>query len=131
MKYSVDKQEKYTVFTLMEDNLNSLVAPKVKSEFVILSQEGVKNLILDLTHVKFVDSSGLSAILTANRLWKDFGSFVITGIDHPSVRKLIEISRLDSVLEIIPTVQESIDFVMMEELERELKAEANTDDNMQ
>jgi len=69
--------------------------------------------------------------LTANRLWKGFGSFVITGIDHPSVKKLIEISRLDSVLEIIPTLQESIDFVMMEELERELKAEASTDDNMQ
>jgi len=123
MKYTADKQEKYTVFTLMEDNLNSLVAPKVKSEFVILSNEGVKNLILDLSNVKFVDSSGLSAILTANRLWKSLGSFILTGIEHPSVKKLIEISRLDSVLSIIPTVQESIDFVFMEEIERELNEE--------
>ncbi|NET32259.1 MAG: STAS domain-containing protein [Cyanothece sp. SIO1E1] len=123
MKYSVDKQEKYTVFTLMEDNLNSLVAPKVKSEFVILSQEGVKNLILDLTHVKFVDSSGLSAILTANRIWKNGGSFILTGIVHPSVQKLIEISRLDTVLTIITTVQESIDYVFMDEIERELNKE--------
>ncbi len=123
MKYSVDKQEKYTVFTLMEDNLNSLVAPKVKSEFVILSQEGVKNLILDLTHVKFVDSSGLSAILTANRIWKNGGSFILTGIEHPSVQKLIEISRLDTVLTIINTIQESIDFVFMDEIEREINKE--------
>ena len=121
MKYSIDKKEKYTVFQLEEDNLNSLMAPKLKSEFVILSNEGVSNLIFDLTDVKFVDSSGLSAILTANRLWKSLGTFVLTGVQHPSVKKLIEISRLDSVLKIIPTVQESIEFVFMEELEREIK----------
>ncbi len=123
MKYSVDKQEKYAVFQLQEDNLNSLVAPKVKSEFVILSNEGVKNLILDMSEVKFVDSSGLSAILTANGLWKNLGSFVLTGIEHPSVKKLIEISRLDTVLSIVPTVAESIDFIFMDEIERELNEE--------
>ena len=100
-------------------------------KFIIYRNEGVENLILDLSNVKFVDSSGLSAILTANRLWKGFGSFIITGIDHPAVKKLIEISRLDSVLDIIPTLQESKDYIMMEELERELKAEADTDDTIQ
>ncbi len=131
MKFSIDKNEQYTVFSLLEENLNSLMAPLLKSEFIIARNEGISNFILDVSNVKFIDSSGLSSILTANRLWKGFGSFVITGIDHPSVKKLIEISRLDSVLEIIPSIQESIDFVMMEELERELKAEASTDDNMQ
>jgi len=130
MKYSVDKRERFSVFTLDELSLNSVIAPDVKAEFVIFRNEGVKNLILDLSDVKFVDSSGLSAILTANRLWKGFGSFLITGVDHPAVKKLIEISRLDSVLTIIPTLQESVDLVMMEELERELSAEADSDDNM-
>ena len=123
MKFSIDKNEQYTVFSLLEENLNSLMAPLLKSEFIIARNEGIGNFILDVSNVKFIDSSGLSSILTANRLWKDFGSFVITGVNHPSVKKLIEISRLDSVLEIIPTVQESIDFVMMEELERELNEE--------
>lgn len=131
MKFSIEKKEQYTIFTLDEENLNSIMAPVLKSEFIIYRNEGVNNLILDLSNVKFVDSSGLSSILTANRLWKGFGSFVITGVNHPSVKKLIEISRLDTVLEIIPTIQESIDFVMMEELERELKGEAETDDTMQ
>jgi len=128
MKYSIDKQEKYAVFQLEEDNLNSLIAPKLKSEFVILSNEGVSNLIFDLGAVKFVDSSGLSAILTANRLWKSLGTFVLTGVRHPSVKKLIEISRLDSVLKIVPTLEESIDYVFMEELERELNDESNAPD---
>lgn len=123
MKYSIDKKEKYAVFRLEEENLNSLLAPNLKSEFVIFANEGIVNLILDLTEVKYIDSSGLSAILTANRLWKMNGSFVLTGIVQPSVKKLIEISRLDTVLTIIPTVEESIEFIFMEELERELKEE--------
>lgn len=127
MKYSIDKQDKYAVFSLEEDNLNSLLAPKLKSEFVILANEGVENLIFDLSDVKFVDSSGLSAILTADRLWKSIGTFILTGIEHPSVKKLIEISRLDSVLTIIPTVSESVDYIFMEEIERELNAESDED----
>jgi anti-sigma B factor antagonist len=76
-----------------------------------------------LSHVKFVDSSGLSAILTGHRLWKDAGSFVIAGKLNPMVTKLIEISRLDTILTIVPTLSEAVDYVKMEEIERELKAE--------
>jgi anti-anti-sigma factor len=88
-----------------------------------LSNEGTKNLIFNLGDVEYVDSSGLSAILTANRLWKEFGNFILTGASHPTVKKLIEISRLDSILTIIPTLQESIDFVIFSEIEDELSEE--------
>ena len=123
MKFKIDKEERYTVLSLEEDNLNTMLAPELKSEFVIMRNEGVQNLILDLSAVKFVDSSGLSAILTANRLWNGEGSFVLTGVEHTAVKKLIEISRVDTVLTILPTLSESIDYVMMEEIERELNSE--------
>lgn len=55
MKYSIDKQERYAVLALEEENLNSLIAPDLKSEFVFLRNEGVKNLIFDLSKVKYVD----------------------------------------------------------------------------
>lgn len=125
MKFSVNKEERYTILSLEEDNLNTLIAPSLKSEFVIMRNEGVRNLILDLSAVTFVDSSGLSAILTANRLWNDAGLFILTGIEHESVKKLITISRLNTVLTIIPTVQESIDYVMMDEIEKELNSESD------
>ena len=129
MKFTLDKQDQYAILSLEEDNLNSIIAPDLKSEFVFLRNEGVRNLIFDLTNVKYVDSSGLSAILTANRLWKDYGSYVITGIHHPSVEKLIKISRLDTILALIPTVQEAIDYVYMEETERQLTEEAPSDED--
>ncbi|MGB0864052.1 MAG: STAS domain-containing protein [Saprospiraceae bacterium] len=127
MKYSIDKQENYTILELQEDNLNSLMAPSLKSEFVILKNEGIKNLILNLTPVKYVDSSGLSAILTANRLWSADGMFVLTGIVHDSVKKLIEISRLDSVIHVIPNVEQSVSALL--EAQAEENAGAADSDN--
>ena len=114
--------------TIQEKNVNSVVAPELKSEFVVLSNEGVRSMILDLSEVEYIDSSGLSAILTANRLWKGAdGSFVLTGTGNPNVKKLIEISRLDTILSIIPTVAESVDFVYMEDVERQLSEEPSGD----
>jgi anti-anti-sigma factor len=122
MKYQIDKQEQYAVLTLHEENLNSVIAPQLKTDLVIFLQEGVRNLILDLSNVKYVDSSGLSAILTGHRQWKaNNGSFVLAGSLSPIVVKLIEISRLETILTMIPTVSEAIDYVMMEELERQLE----------
>ena len=120
MKYSIDKQEGYTVLSLQEENLNSVVAPNLKSELVILRNEGIENLILNLEDVKFVDSSGLSAILTANRLWNGIGQFVLTGVKHTSVKKLIAISRLDTILNISESLEASIESISMENLDQEL-----------
>ena len=123
MKYQIDKQEQYAVLSLSEENLNSTIAPQFKSDLIVLSQEGVRNLILDLSNVKYVDSSGLSAILTGHRIWKSMGSFILAGELNPMVTKLIEISRLETILTIIPTVSEAIDYVIMEEVERQLDEE--------
>lgn len=124
MKYSVDKKDDYAVLTLGEENLNSLIAPDLKSELIVLHNAGIKNLIMDLSNTKFVDSSGLSAILTGNRLWTDSGNaFVLTGLDHPSVKMLITISRLDSVLTIKDTMGEAVKFVMMAAFKSELGGE--------
>ncbi len=123
MKLSIDNQDNYTLISIEEEILNSTMAPNLKSEFVIQRNKGVQNLILDLSGVKFVDSSGLSAILTAERLWKNDGTFILTGVAHENVKKLIKISRLDTVLTIIPTPQESIDYVLMGEIEKELESD--------
>ena len=122
MRYTIDKSERYSIFKSEEENLNSIIAPDLKSEFVFFINEGVRNLILDLSNVKYVDSSGLSAILTANRLWKDNGIFILSGATNPAVKKLIEISRLESILTIIPSTQEAIEYIFMEDIEKELSA---------
>ena len=126
MKYSVDNQEKFAIFSLHDENLNSLLAPSLKAQFSFMCNEGIPNLIIDMNDVKYVDSSGLSAILRGHQLWNDNGgSFILTNLTNAYVKKLIEIAKLDGFLKIIPTIEESKEFVLMEEIERELNGEVD------
>lgn len=130
MKYSVEKQDDYAIMTLAEETLNSVKSPDLKSEFVVLKNQGIRNLILNLEAVKYVDSSGLSAILTGNRLWADNeGLFVLTGVDHASVKMLISISRLDSVLDIKDNNSDAVKYIMMQTLRSELQNDAQGEDD--
>ncbi len=125
MKYTIDKQEKYSLLKLHEEKMDSTVAPALKSELITLHAEGVRNIILDLSEVKYTDSSGLSALLVGNRiLQEDGGIFVLTCLSDHTL-KLIRISQLDSVLNILPTVQEGVDAVLMHEIERDLRSETD------
>ena len=111
MKYSVDKQEKYCVIRLHEEKLDSVLAPKLKSELVTLNAEGVENVILDLSEVRYTDSSGLSAILVGNRVFNNGSGFFILASVTDHVMKLIRISQLDSVLNIAASVEEAIEAI--------------------
>lgn len=77
MKYTIDKQEKYSLLRLHEDKLDSSVAPGLKSELITLHAEGVKNIVLDMAEVKYTDSSGLSALLVGNRIVQEDGGIFI------------------------------------------------------
>ena len=126
MKYTIDKQEKYSLLRLHEEKLDSSVAPGLKSELITLHAEGVKNIVLDLAEVKYTDSSGLSALLVGNRIVQEEGGiFILTTLSDHTL-KLIKISQLDSVLNILPRVEEAIDAVLMHEIEKDLK---NSDRN--
>ena len=121
MKYTIDKQEKYSQIKLHEDKLDSAVAPSLKSELITLHAEGIKNIILDLSEVKYTDSSGLSALLVGNRIVQEDGGIFILASLSEHTAKLIKISQLDSVLNIFPKVEEAIDAALMHEIEKDLK----------
>lgn len=121
MKYTIDKQEKYTLLKLHEEKMDSSVAPNLKSELVTLHAEGARNIILDLSEVKYTDSSGLSALLVGNRIFQEEGGIFVLACLSDHTMKLIRISQLDSVLNILPSVEESIDTVFMHEIEKDMK----------
>ena len=127
MKYTADKQEKYVIIQLNEEKLDTSIAPELKSEFVTLQVEGFKHVIMNMKNVKYSDSSGLSALLVGNRLFGEAGSFIMSNIQE-HVMKLISISQLDKVMDILPTEQEAIDAVFLNDIENDLKDEGGKDD---
>jgi anti-sigma B factor antagonist len=124
MKFTVDKHEKYVLLKLNEPKLNSLITPQLKSELILMNTEGQRNIVLDLSAVKFADSSGLSSLLVGHRLCKNSdGVFILVGLNSP-VSRLVTISQLDNVLTVVNTNDEAIDLIFMEEIEKDLKKEA-------
>lgn len=118
MNFDIEKHDKYTLIKVKVEKLDSNIAPSLKSELVVLNSDGVKNIIIDLSETRYCDSSGLSAILVANRLCKNAkGAFVLTGLQEP-VKKLISISQLDTILSIAPSPVEAVDMLLLEEVER-------------
>ncbi|QQS51625.1 MAG: STAS domain-containing protein [Bacteroidota bacterium] len=111
MEFKIEKQDNYTLIQVLEEKLDTHIAPTLKSELVLVSGNGEKNIILDLSKCRYCDSSGLSAILVANRLCKNAnGSFVLTGLND-AVERLITISQLDTVLNITKSVNEGISLI--------------------
>lgn len=111
MNLELEKKENYTLIRPKVEKLDSNVAPHLKSELVILNSSGVKNIIIDLTEVRYCDSSGLSAILVANRLCRNSkGNFVLTGVQE-AVKKLITISQLDTILTITASSKDATDMM--------------------
>ena len=123
MKFEVENKEKYTRVSSKLEKLDAQHSPELKAELVQLNQDGVKNIIIDLKGTRYCDSSGLSAILVANRLCKGVnGRFILTGL-APAVAKLVTISQLDTVLNITHTLSEAEDLLYMEQVSKDLEAE--------
>lgn len=113
MSFQIEKTDKYTIIKLQVEKLDSNLAPALKSELVVLNTDGVKSIVIDLSQTRYCDSSGLSAILVANRLCKNSnGLFVLSGLQEP-VKKLISISQLDTILNIAATLEEAADLFVV------------------
>jgi len=121
MNFTIEDKGKYTLVKSTVDKLDSTCAPELKSELVYLNKTGVRNVIIDLGATRYCDSSGLSALLVANRLCKSVnGTLIVCALQEP-VQKLVQISQLESVLSITPSLSEAVDLLFMEEIEKDVK----------
>ena len=97
MKFKAETKNGDVHFKLNEKHLDAELASKLKAEFLILCTEEIKNFYIDLTDVEFCDSSGLSALLIAQRhTGKNDGKTHLLNCQE-SMKKLLKISQLDRV----------------------------------
>lgn len=107
MDFNIESRNNCTLIQIQTEKLDTHIAPALKSELVLVSGKGEKNIILDLEKCQYCDSSGLSAILVANRLCKNAGGmFFLCGLSE-AVERLITISQLDTVLTITGSVADA------------------------
>ena len=115
MNFEIKRVGDITVFKLNERRLDTNISGLVKGEFTLLLKvEGVSKLIVDLSNVETCDSSGLSAILVANRIVHSTGGTMRLAAPSEKVYSLIKITQLDRVLPVCETVDKAF-----EELKKE------------
>jgi anti-anti-sigma factor len=110
MNLNIEKLPAYTLIKVNDSKLDTNIAPDLKSELVVIAGNGESNIVLDISNCQYCDSSGLSAILVANRLCKNAnGVFVLAGLTE-TVEQLIKLSQLDTVLNIAASADEVSSF---------------------
>lgn len=112
MDFTVKQIELTSIVTTNVEKLNATNASDLKAELAVLNKKNINNIVIDMSKTKYCDSSGLSAILLANRLCKDTnGKFVLCGLQS-NVQKLIEIAQLDRVLSIAKNESEAMEVIV-------------------
>ena len=77
-------------------------APEFSERLNDAIAKGMTGVVIDMTNVEFIDSTGLSVLLNAlRRVTRNQGSLALA-VSNPTVLRLFEITRLDSTFDIAP-----------------------------
>jgi anti-sigma B factor antagonist len=88
----------------LEGEIDLHLSPGVAQELKMLVKQQPKKLIVDLTKVSYIDSSGLAVLLQGMQTVESYrGKFYLIGVGNP-LRTVFESSRLDQVFRIYPDV---------------------------
>jgi anti-sigma B factor antagonist len=88
------------------DRLTATIAPEVKAELTTaLSADGVK-MVLNLSTIKFIDSTGIGTLISALKTARqNNGSFQLCCI-NPDVLSLLKLMKLDKVFDIFESEED-------------------------
>ncbi len=86
----------------LEGEIDLHESPQIKEKLKPLLDAKQPRLLVDLSGVSYIDSSGLALFIEAmQRVQAYGGQFTLCGL-RPSVRTIFEIARLDQVFRIFP-----------------------------
>ena len=96
MQVSLGRADKALVISVQEKRLDAAVALNFKEAIRDLAATEGSPVILDLSQVEFLDSSGLGAIVGVMKMLGPERPLEIAGLTQ-GVRKLFRLTRMDTV----------------------------------
>ncbi len=97
----VQKSNKDHVLPL-EGEIDLHVSPRISASLGAMINEKPKQVVVDLTNVSYIDSSGLAVLIEGMQNVEAYGGkFALAGL-QANVRPIFEIARLDQVFRIFP-----------------------------
>lgn len=84
-------------------------APALRAALDELFAAGSSTVVVDLTEVGFLDSTGLGALVSARSAAVDAGGALPVVCDHERILKLFAITGLDGVFDLYPSVDAAVE----------------------
>jgi anti-anti-sigma regulatory factor len=120
MEFKIDTKNTFSVVTPLIDKVSANLSGDILNECRNIRQSGSFNIILGLQQVNEIEKAAINdLILFHEESYSDGHSFVLTGLS-PKVAAAIKENDEDTLLNIAPSMQEAIDIISMEILERDL-----------
>jgi len=108
MELTTREEGRVTILTVRGDLVIGEPESTFKKTVTRLLEEGAVNLVVDLQRVGFLDSSGLGALVRALKISQNEGGQTKLLHAGPQVRKLLEMTKLDSVFEIHDDLEKAV-----------------------
>jgi anti-sigma B factor antagonist len=96
MTIRTDKASGVTVVKLLESRLGAAEAARFKSAIAALIAQGYTELLLDLSTLQFMDSSGLGAMVSVFKMLTDRGNVTHADFDRQQTRPGVGGGRVGS-----------------------------------
>jgi anti-sigma B factor antagonist len=88
--------------------MNAITSPAMKTRIQELVTEGRVEIVCDLTQVCFLDSSGLSVLVSGLKATREHGgSLKLAGLND-QVGRIFRLTMLDRVFEVYPSVESAL-----------------------
>ena len=95
------------VIIKIDDEINLYNAPELKQEFTEAISGSNLKIIVNLAAVRFIDSSGLGALIMGHNEVRDAGGAVKLVNVADSVKRIFKLTSLDSMFEMTDSVDEA------------------------
>jgi anti-sigma B factor antagonist len=89
-------------------SLDIATSPTVRAALTSASERGSHRLIVDLTRVDFLDSTGLGALIGGQRRAKELGGEVRLVAKEGQILRLLRITGLLKVFSVYPTLDDAV-----------------------
>lgn len=109
MHLEVKKTGELMVLKPMSQNIDALVSNEFKGRVLDLISQGNNYFVLNLSEVKFIDSSGLGAMISILKtITLNNGDIVICELTNP-VQNLLTLTRMNSIFKMCASEKEGLE----------------------
>ncbi|OED45804.1 hypothetical protein ACH42_04600 [Endozoicomonas sp. (ex Bugula neritina AB1)] len=107
MSFDIKKEGGWSVVSIEEVRLDAVMAETFKTYLFEQIEAGSSQMIIDLESVRFMDSSGLGALVAALKKLPENGTLKLAAA-QPAVRDLFDLTSMEKLFTIYATLDEAI-----------------------